>query len=156
MDTDESRPVSRLEISVAYQDCADNSSKGLTKSQARDALFEAGQNPTKLDIDEYWHQKQKKGNDVITLDELQELNERLGDPKLVIKNALRFFDKDKNDKIDRDELYEILKQTDQLEGGLKDVETYVDHILKLGDRNGDKMIDIDDLVMMIQDGLCYS
>ncbi|XP_045188045.1 troponin C, skeletal muscle-like [Mercenaria mercenaria] len=138
----------------AFDEWKSKGSLGLTKSQTSMALFEAGQNPIDHDIHSFWKAKGKSDTDIITFEEFKELYKQLGDPREVIKNALKCFDKNENGKIDQEELREILKAAGELENAREETEdSYVEMILSLGDRNKYHELDIDELVTMIQDGL---
>ncbi|XP_060608637.1 troponin C, skeletal muscle-like isoform X2 [Ruditapes philippinarum] len=141
-------------IREAFDEWKDKQSNCLTKSKTLNALFEAGQNPIERDINMFWKKKGKSDTDTLGFEEFEELFIQLGNPRDVIRNALKHFDANENGKIDSDELREILKAAGELENTSQVTEdSYVALILSIGDRNKNHELEIDELVTMIQDGL---
>ncbi|XP_046373212.1 neo-calmodulin-like isoform X2 [Haliotis rufescens] len=134
-------PGEAQEIKDAFHLFDKNDDKVISKDELGSVLRALGQNPTQKNIDFYMEQADTDASGSLSYDEFVRLVEKdiisQQEVEVQLKQAFQVFDKDKNELLDKTELFHVLTSM----GEVLSVED-AEQILRLVDRNGDGKLNV--------------
>ncbi|XP_067667357.1 uncharacterized protein [Haliotis asinina] len=141
-------PGEAQDIKDAFHLFDKNGDKKICKDELGAVLRALGQNPTKKNIDMYMELADTDASGYLSYDEFVKLVEKdIISPQEVevqLRQAFLVFDKDKNELLDKRELFEVLTRM----GEVLTV-SEAEQILHLADRNGDGKLDVTEFTQFL-------